>query len=60
VRVRDLDGIAKLEVSPNELILLNDKKIFKKISSKLQLFGFSSVVVDPEGYRPGKINVIMD
>ena len=60
VRVRDLDGIAKLEVSPSELILLNDKKIFKKISSKLQLFGFSSVVVDPEGYQPGKINVIMD
>jgi pyridinium-3,5-biscarboxylic acid mononucleotide sulfurtransferase len=60
VRVRDIDGIAKLEVLPNELILLNDKKIFKKISSKLRLYGFSSIVVDPDGYRPGKINVIID
>jgi uncharacterized protein len=59
IRVRDLDGIAKLEVASNELNLLNEK-ILKKISSKLQLFGFSSVIVDPEGYKPGKINVIAD
>ena len=59
VRVRDLDGIAKLEVGSNELNLLNDT-ILKKISSKLQLFGFSSVVVDPEGYKPGKINPIIE
>jgi uncharacterized protein len=59
VRVRDLDGMAKLEVGTNEMNLLNDK-IIKKISSKLQLLGFSSVIVDPEGYRPGKINVIVD
>ena len=59
VRVRDLDGIAKLEVAPNELHLLNEK-ILKKISSKLQLFGFSSVIVDPEGYKPGKINIITE
>jgi uncharacterized protein len=57
VRVRDLDGIAKLEVASNELNLLNEK-ILKKISSKLQLFGFSSVIVDPEGYKPGKINMM--
>jgi len=59
VRVRDLDGIAKLEVASNELNLLNEK-ILKKISSKLQLFGFSSVIVDPEGYKPGKINMIAE
>ncbi len=58
VRVRDFDGIAKLEVSYDELNLLNEK-ILKKISSNLQLFGFSSVVVDPEGYKPGKINPII-
>jgi uncharacterized protein len=59
VRVRDLDGIAKLEVASNELNLLNEK-ILKKISSKLQLFGFSSVIVDPEGYKPGKINMMVE
>lgn len=59
VRVRDLNGIAKLEVASNELYLLNEK-ILKKIISKLQPLGFSSVIVDPEGYKPGKINVIAD
>jgi uncharacterized protein len=39
--------------------LLNEK-ILKKISSKLQLFGFSSVIVDPEGYKPGKINMMAE
>jgi len=48
-----------LEVASNELNLLNEK-ILKKISSKLQLFGFSSVIVDPEGYKPGKINMIAE
>ncbi|MCH9025194.1 MAG: TIGR00268 family protein, partial [candidate division Zixibacteria bacterium] len=60
VRVRDLKGVAKLEVGPNELNLLNNKKTLKKISAQLQLFGFSSVVVDLEGYRSGKINEIVD
>ena len=59
VRVRDLDGVAKLEVASHELKLLN-KKILKKIISKLRLFGFSSVIVDPDGYKPGKINVMAD
>ena len=59
VRVRDLDGIAKLEVASNELNLLNEK-ILKKISSKLKLYGFSSVIVDPEGYKPGKINILAE
>lgn len=58
VRVRDLDGIAKLEVNHDELNLLNEK-ILKKIRSNLQLFGFSSVIIDPEGYEPGKINPII-
>lgn len=59
VRVRDLNGIAKLEVASDELNLLNDTSL-KKIRLKLQLFGFLSVVVDPEGYKPGKINLIAE
>jgi len=60
VRVRDLNGVAKLEVAENELNFLNNKKTLEKISSQLKQFGFSSVIVDPEGYRPGKINVTVD
>lgn len=60
VRVRDLNGIAKIEVNPNAFHLISDKKKFNEIVIKLQQIGFKKVVLDPEGYRPGKINVIAD
>ena len=60
VRVRDMNGSAKIEVDVQSLKQLYDEKTFEKIKSQLQIIGFSSVVVDPEGYRSGKINVIAD
>ena len=60
VRVRDLQGIAKLEVEKEKIPILRDVAIFEEISKKLKLIGFSEVVIDPEGYQPGKINVIAD
>jgi len=55
-----MNGSAKIEVDTPSLKQLYDEKTFEKIKSQLQVIGFSSVVVDPEGYRPGKINVIAD
>lgn len=60
VRLRDLDGTAKIEVLPEEIQLLSDKNKFTKLESELKKMGFITVVVDPEGYRSGKLNVIMD
>ena len=60
VRVRDIKGVAKIELEKQELYLLSDKSLFEKIKLNLQMFGFSSVIVDPTGYSPGKINVIAD
>lgn len=59
VRVRDLNGVAKIELATNEMYLL-DQKAKLKLDHKLHQIGFSSVIVDPDGYRPGKINVIAD
>ncbi|WP_371504594.1 ATP-dependent sacrificial sulfur transferase LarE [Nitrosopumilus adriaticus] len=59
VRVRDLNGSAKIEVD-KEMISIFDESIFKQISEKLKLIGFRTVEIDPEGYKPGKINVIAD
>ena len=59
VRVRDLNGSAKIEVD-KEMISLFDESVFKQISEKLKLLGFRTVEIDPEGYKPGKINVIAD
>ena len=58
VRVRDMNGIAKIEVGVDELSLLENNMILQKIKSQLKLISFEDVSIDPEGYRPGKINVI--
>ena len=60
VRVRDLDGVAKIELGLDELHLLLDKSKLEELESKLHQIGFISVMVDPDGYKPGKINVIAD
>ena len=60
VRVRDFDGIAKIEVEKNELEKLSNTTILNEITSKLEQIGFKSVLIDPEGYKSGKINVIAD
>ena len=58
VRVRDMDGIAKIEVGIDELSLLKNNLVLQKVRKQLKLISFDDVLVDPEGYRPGKINVI--
>ena len=60
VRVRDLKGVAKLEVEQKKIWVLSNQVILDEITKKLKLIGFSDVIVDPEGYKPGKINVIAD
>ena len=60
VRVRDLNGIAKIEVEKEKISVLSDDAILKEITKKLKLIGFSDVIIDTEGYQPGKINAITD
>jgi len=59
VRVRDINGSAKIEVEKH-MIPRFDEITLKQITEKLKMIGFTSVEVDQEGYRPGKINVIPD
>ena len=58
VRVRDIDGIAKIEVEPNNISLLCGKNYLVQIVNKLRMIGVTSVIIDPEGYRSGKLNLI--
>jgi uncharacterized protein len=60
VRVRDLNGIAKIEVEKEKISVLSDDAILEEITKKLKLIGFSDVIIDTEGYQPGKINAITD
>jgi uncharacterized protein len=59
VRVRDINGSAKIEVD-KKMVSIFDDNILKQITEKLKMIGFIAVEVDPEGYKPGKINVIAD
>lgn len=59
VRVRDINGVAKIEIEKNELEQCNTMKL-NEISSKLEQIGFKSVLIDPEGYKSGKLNVLAD
>ena len=40
------------------MISIFDENIMNQITAKLKLIGFSSVNLDKDGYKPGKINVI--
>lgn len=59
VRVRDIDGSAKIEVD-KKMIPAIDGVTLQQITEKLKLIGFNAVKIDAEGYRPGKINVMAD
>ena len=60
VRVRDINGIARIEVEHDKLQLLNDPDIKNEIFSKLTMIGFSEVEIDPDGYESGKLNIIYE
>ena len=57
VRVRDIQGCAKIEVDKERISIFNEN-IINQLSEKLKVIGFTSVEIDKDGYRPGKINVI--
>jgi uncharacterized protein len=57
VRVRDFDGLAKIEVN-KEMISIFDENVMDQLNEKLKIIGCTSVEIDKEGYKPGKINVI--
>ncbi|CUR51061.1 Putative ATP-utilizing enzyme of the PP-loop superfamily [Nitrosotalea devaniterrae] len=60
VRVRDFGDSASIEVDKNEIIFLDNKKNMSILEKYMNGLGFYRITVDPNGYRPGKLNVITD
>ncbi|MDE1872903.1 MAG: ATP-dependent sacrificial sulfur transferase LarE [Thaumarchaeota archaeon] len=60
VRVRDLGKEARIEVGQNELHLISDLQKISILNEYLKEIGFESMLIDKEGYRSGKLNVIAD
>ncbi len=59
LRVRNHDGIARIELEPEELKSLMDEKLRKKIYAKLKGLGFTYVTIDLMGYRTGSMNEVL-
>ena len=53
-----MNGSAKIEVEPNNISVLCKQNYLDQIVDKLKMIGFSSVTVDPDGYKSGKLNLI--
>ncbi len=56
VRVRDLAGVARIEVHPNRVVAAGVRRA--ELTRALLLLGFSDVLIDPDGYRSGALSAI--
>jgi uncharacterized protein len=60
VRVRDFGNSASIEVDKNEIVILDNEKKMMILEKYMNVLGFDNILIDPNGYRPGKLNVITD
>lgn len=61
VRVRYLEGgVARVEAPREAIASLSESDTKRALADKLLAIGFSSVEIDPEGYRSGSLNEMLD
>ncbi|MEM3383482.1 MAG: ATP-dependent sacrificial sulfur transferase LarE [Nitrososphaerales archaeon] len=59
VRVRDHNGIARIELGKDERKLLYDEVLMDKIVRKLKSLGFNYITMDLQGYRSGSMDEVL-
>jgi len=59
VRVRDHNGLARIEVDESEMEKLLDTKLLRRIAEELKRLGFKYVTLDLEGYREGSMLLML-
>lgn len=55
-RVRDLDRTARIELLPPDIPRLSAEPLKSDLLRHLETLGYEHVAIDPDGYRPGKLN----
>ncbi|SEW27547.1 ATP-dependent sacrificial sulfur transferase LarE [Natrinema salifodinae] len=55
-RVRDHDGLARIEVSPDELDRALEREFVETVRAELSKLGFDHVTLDLHGYRTGSVS----
>lgn len=58
LRVRDHEGLARIEVAPDERKKLLEEHILDDLNQKLKEFGFSFVSIDCQGYKTGSLSSV--
>ncbi|MFC2168517.1 ATP-dependent sacrificial sulfur transferase LarE [Acidobacteriota bacterium] len=56
VRVRHHGQIARIEVDPDEFVMMMDPDLRREVVENLKSFGYSYVTLDLAGYRTGSMN----
>jgi uncharacterized protein len=59
VRVRDHDGMARIEVGKDERRIFYDEGLMDKIAERLKSLGFNYVTMDLQGYRSGSMDEVL-
>jgi uncharacterized protein len=60
VRVRDHNGLARIEVAKWERVLLCNVEVLDRVAAELKALGFVYVTFDLEGYRSGSMLKTLD
>ena len=55
VRVRDHQGTARIELSPEEIARLGDTALRDRLVARFRSLGYVAVTLDLEGYRTGRL-----
>ncbi|WP_226039721.1 ATP-dependent sacrificial sulfur transferase LarE [Natrinema sp. DC36] len=55
-RVRDHDGLARIEVAPDELERALEREFVETVRAELSKLGFDHVTLDLHGYRTGSVS----
>jgi uncharacterized protein len=55
-RVRHLGAAARIEIAPAEMDRAEDGAVRAALLSAVRAAGYREVALDPEGYRPGRLN----
>ncbi len=56
VRVRHHGQIARIEVEPDEIVIMMDPELRRDVVENLKAFGYTYVTIDLAGYRTGSMN----
>ena len=60
VRVRDHQGTARIELSPEEIARLGDTALRDRLVARFRSLGYVAVTLDLEGYRTGRLGELWE